>query len=207
LVCEVRAKQTIQERGYIGTRYAQLKEGGHMNEDLIIAEVARRMGVKEERVRMRDRAPEVAAARHAVFWALNRSGLNPAQIARLLGMNHSSIVHGLKRVELHPEWKAIVQPAVDLSGVGGQRAALHSWLNRELRDLSERDRRAVRAYVVCSLLGWERQDNGWCSYGLLLVRQHPQLRAKVQTALERADLGPHAGQMEIQSHHYGYQRI
>src|SRR5260370_37812082 len=101
---------------------------GPMHEDAIIAEVARRMGVPEERVRARDRSPQVAAARHAAFWALNRAGLNPAQIARYLGLNHSTPVHALPRAEQHPEWRALGAPAVELSGSRVQPPAPSSWL-------------------------------------------------------------------------------
>jgi chromosomal replication initiation ATPase DnaA len=66
-------------------------------QDRIIAEVAYRMGVSDERLRARDRTPQVAAARHAAFWALQEAGLTPAQIARLWGLHHSTVVHGLAR--------------------------------------------------------------------------------------------------------------
>jgi len=70
--------------------------------DVIIAEVAQRMGVSEEGLRARGRSSQVVAARHAAFWALNHTGLSPARIARLLGLNHSTVLHGLARAEQHP---------------------------------------------------------------------------------------------------------
>ena len=175
-----------------------------MHEDAIIAEVARRMGVPEERVRARDRSPQVAAARHATFWALNRAGLNPAQIARLLGLNHSTVVHGLARAEAHPEWRALVAPAVELSGAGGQRAALASWLVRGLRTLSPTERQAVSAYVTCTLLGWERHQGNACAYGLWLVRSRPKVRAAVEEALLRCDLAQEIGRIELHGARLGY---
>lgn len=168
-----------------------------MHEDAIIAEVARRMGVPEERVRARDRSPQVAAARHAAFWALNRAGLNPAQIARLLGLNHSTVVHGLARAERHPEWRALVAPAVELSGAGGQRQALRSWLDRGLRGMPLVERRAIHAYVTCTILGWERHGGSTCGYGLLLTISRTRVRAAVEEALRRCDLAPEVGRIEL----------
>lgn len=177
-----------------------------MHEDAIIAEVARRMGVPEERVRARDRSPHVAAARHAAFWALNRAGLNPAQIARLLGLNHSTVVHGLARAERHPEWRALVAPAVELSGAGGQRQAFHSWLERGLRGLPPVERRAVRAYALCTLLGWERHAGSTCAYGLLLVLSRPRLRAALEEALRRCDLEAEVGRIDLHAASMGRRR-
>ncbi len=180
-----------------------------MHEDAIIAEVARRMGVPEERVRARDRSPQVAAARHAAFWALNRAGLNPAQIARLLGLNHSTVVHGLARAEQHPEWRALVAPAVELSGVGGQRQAVRSWLERGLTQkvpgLQPIERRAVYAYTTCTLLGWERHPGSICAYGLWLMLKRPRVRAAVEEALVRCDLAAEIGRIDLQATQLGYQ--
>jgi Bacterial dnaA protein helix-turn-helix len=175
-----------------------------MHEDAIIAEVARRMGVPEERVRARDRTPQVAAARHAAFWALNRAGLNPAQIARLLGLNHSTVVHGLARAEQHPEWRALVAPAIELSGAGGQRQALRSWLEQGLRGMSLVERRAVYAYATCTLLGWERHAGNTCAYGLWLVLSRPRMRAALEEALRRCDLAPEIGRIDLHAERLGY---
>jgi hypothetical protein len=122
--------------------------------DVIIAEVAERMRVPEQRLRARDRSPQVCAARHAAFWALNQAGLIPAQIARLLGLNHATVVHGLARAEQHPEWRALVAPVVELAGAGGQRQAVRSWLSRGLREQPAETEASVHAYVTCTLLGW-----------------------------------------------------
>jgi hypothetical protein len=175
-----------------------------MHEDAIIAEVARRMGVPEERIRARDRSPQVAAARHATFWALNRAGMNPAQIARLMGLNHSSVVHGLARAEQHPEWRALVAPAVELSGAGGQRQAVRSWLDRGLRGMPAVERRAIHAYATCTLLGWERHPGSTCAYGLWLVLSRPRVRAAVEEALQRCDLGHEVGRIDLHAARLGY---
>jgi hypothetical protein len=175
-----------------------------MHEDAIIAEVARRMGVPEERVRARDRSPQVAAARHAAFWALNRAGLNPAQIARYLGLNHSTVVHGLARAEQHPEWRALVAPAVELSGSGGQRQALQSWLERGLRGAPLAEWLAVDHYVTCTILGWERHSGSSCAYGLWLVLRRPWYRTAVEETLRRCDLAQEIGRIDLHAARLGY---
>jgi hypothetical protein len=175
-----------------------------MHEDAIIAEVARRMGVSEERIRARDRSPHVAAARHAAFWALNRAGLNPAQIARHLGLNHSTVVHGLARAEKHPEWRALVAPAVELSGAGGERQALKSWLERGMRNAPLTERRAIDHYVTCTILGWERHPGSSCAYGLWLVLRRPWYRGAVEEALRRCDLAYEIGRIDLHATRLGY---
>ncbi|MGH2410111.1 MAG: helix-turn-helix domain-containing protein [Chloroflexota bacterium] len=178
------------------------------NADAIITEVARRMGVPEERVRARDRTPQVTAARHAAFWALNRAGLNPAQIARLLRLNHSTMIHGLSRAEAHPEWRELVAPVVELSGVGGQKAALESWLVRGLSQVTPNlkpvERRAVRSYAICTLLGWERQPGSICAYGLWLMLKRPNVRGAVEEALTRCELAHEIGRIDLQAQRLGY---
>jgi DNA-binding CsgD family transcriptional regulator len=175
-----------------------------MHEDAIIAEVARRMGVPVERVRARDRSPHVTAARHAAFWALNRSGLSPAQIARHLDLNHSTVVHGLARAEQHPEWRALVAPAIELSGAGGQRQALKSWLDRGLRSAPFLERRAIYFYITCTILGWERHPGSACAYGLWLVLCRPWYRAAVEETLRGCDLEREIGRIDLHASRLGY---
>jgi hypothetical protein len=173
-------------------------------EDAIIAEVARRMGVPVERVRARDRAPRIAAARHTAFWALNRAGLNPAQIARHLGLNHSTVVHGLARAEAHPEWRALAAPAVELAGLGGQRPALRSWLERGLRGAPPLERRAINDYLMCTILGWERHPGSSCAYGLWLVLYRPWYRDAVEEAFRQCDLAQEIGRIDLHASRLGY---
>jgi hypothetical protein len=172
--------------------------------DVIITEVAQRMGVPEARLRARDRSPQVVAARHATFWALQQAGLRPVQIARLLGLNHSTVVHGLARAHQHPEWRALVAPAVALAGAGGQRPALRSWLARGLREQPDATRCAVLAYVTCTLLGWERHPGPCCAYGLWLVVTRPRLGAIVAEALYRCELAALLDLIPLQATHAGY---
>lgn len=166
--------------------------------ELLIAEVARRFGISAAQVRARDRSKQVAVGRHVTFWALTRVGLNVSQIARLLDLNHSTVVHGLARVERHPEWQALALPALELSGVGGQRQALRRWIARGVRDLPGAERRAVHAYATCTLLGWERHAGSTCAYGLMLVQRRPQLRAALEEALRRCELGAEVWRIELQ---------
>ena len=184
--------------------YTTPQTHGPRTPDVIIAEVAQRMGVPEARLRARDRTHEVAAARHATFRALNQAGLNPARIARLLGLNHSTVVHGLARAQQHPEWRALVAPSVELAGAGGQRQVVRSWLARGLRDQPTAIRAAVHAYVTCTLLGWERHPGPHCAYGLWLVVSCPRIGAAVAHALRRCDLANFLGLIPLQARSAGY---
>ncbi len=175
-----------------------------MHEDAIIAEVAHRMGVSEERLRARDRTPHVAAARHAAFWALNRAGLNPAQIARYLGLNHSTVVHGLARAEQHPEWRALVAPAIQQVSAGGERQATKARLIHELRAAPLLERRAISDYVTCTILGWERHAGSSCAYGLWLLLHRPWYRAAVENALRHSDLEHEIGRIDLHATRLGY---
>jgi hypothetical protein len=175
-----------------------------MHEDAIIAEVARRMGVPEERLRAKDRTPHVAAARHAAFWALNRAGLNPAEIARYLGLNHSTVVHGLLRAEQHPEWRALVAPAVQKVSAGGERQAAKLWLTRELRAAPLLERRAISDYLTCTILGWERHSGSSSAYGLWLVLHRPWYRTAVETALRLSGLEYEIGRIDLHANRLGY---
>lgn len=169
----------------------------------LIAEVERRFMVPCGSVRGRSRSPEPVAARHAAFWALERAGLKKTEIAQLFGLNHSTVLHGLARAELRPDWQLLVAPAVELSGAGGVKPALHRWLERGLARQAAADRAAVEAYVTCTVLGWERHPGTVCGYGLLLVARHPRIHAAVETALQRCYLARHIPRIELQAARFG----
>jgi hypothetical protein len=173
-------------------------------QEVIITAVAERMGVAAARVRARDRTPQVAAARHAACWALREAGLTPAQIARLFGLQHSTVVHGLTRAQQHPEWQTLVAPVVALAGAGGQQPAVRSWLRYGLRHQPAAISRAVQAYVTCTLLGWERHPGPCCAYGLWLVVRWPPVWAAVAETLQRCDLAPCLGLILVQAARAGY---
>ena len=147
--------------------------------DAIVDEAARRMQCSPSDVRSRNRSPALADARHAAFWALNQAGLNPAQIGRLLGLNHSTVVHGLARVQAHPEWKTIVLPAVALAGGNPERALAV----RLERVVPASVRGPVSSYVCCTLLGWSTRPASACVQGLWVLSQRPALRERVEDAL------------------------
>lgn len=171
----------------------------HAHIDALIDDIERRFALPAGSVRGRSRSPRDADARHAAFWALSHVGLRPCDIARLFGLNHSTVVHGLARAARHTEWQQLVGPAIELAGAGGIRAALHRWLERTLRALDAGDRRAVTAYVVCTLLGWERRPGHVCGYGLMLIASRPQIRAAVAEALASCDLELQTPRLELQA--------
>ena len=164
----------------------------------IVSEIEKAWCVPAGSVLMRDRRPHLVDARHVAFWALGRAGLNPAQIARQFGLNHSTVVHGLKRVECRPEWHARAGAIADLAGAGGP-ATLRAWLRRGLPRASEEERRAVYAYAACTLLGWERRHAGTCSWGLLLVLGRPGMRRALEEALLRVNEARQIPRIDMQA--------
>lgn len=169
----------------------------------LIDEVERRFEVPEGAARDRSRKPEWVAPRHAAFWALSRAGLNRVEIARLFARNHSTVVHGLARAELRPDWQLLVAPAVELAGADGVKPALHRWLERGLARQDAADRTAVEAYITCTVLGWERHPGTVCGYGLLLVARQARIHAAVDMALQRCGLARHIPRIELQAARFG----
>lgn len=50
-----------------------------------------------------DQKPYVARARFAVFTAGSETGVSASSMGRIFGMNHSSILYGLKAAEIYSE--------------------------------------------------------------------------------------------------------
>jgi len=145
----------------------------------------------------------VAAARHAAFWALNRAGLNPAQIARYLGLNHSTVVHGLARAEQHPEWRALVAPAIQQVRAGGEREAAKAWLTRELR--AHRCWNAARSATTSPAPFWAGAPFGQLlRLWLWLVLRRPWYRTSVEAALRHSGLEHEIGRIDLHASCLGY---
>ncbi|HWE64830.1 MAG TPA: helix-turn-helix domain-containing protein [Chloroflexota bacterium] len=171
--------------------------------DALIDEVARRFRLKGNLLRTSDRRRHIVDARHAAYWALHQAGLAPLPIAQLFGVHHSTVAHALARVDRHPEWQALAAPAVALA-TGGPRQALEAWLERGLRGLRPEYRRAVHAYAVCTLAGWERRSGATCALGLMVVLWHPPARAALEEALRQCGLGRLRGCIDLHARQIGY---
>lgn len=63
----------------------------------MVESVARRHGVPVDDLLGRGRTSEVAAARHDLMACMWGSGLAYSAIARLLGVDHTTVMHGVRR--------------------------------------------------------------------------------------------------------------
>lgn len=172
-----------------------LSHADHERYDALIADIERRFDVPPGTVTARSRQPNNIAPRHSAFWALHQSGLTCAQIARLFGLNHATIVHGVAHAELHPEWCEKARTALTMAD--GLRAALARWLDRGLAGLPAREREAVESYVLCTVLAMERRPALLCAYGLVLVLERSWVRAAVDEALGRCDLAAYRSSLAM----------
>jgi len=111
---------------------------------------------------------------------LNRAGLNPAQIARYLGLNHSTVVHGLARAEQHPEWRALVAPAIQQVSAGGEARSseglAHARASRGAAAGTPLDQRLRHLHHF----GLGAPFGSSCAYGLWLVLRRPWYRTAVR---------------------------
>ena len=139
-----------------------------------------------------ERTPPVAEARQACWWALSQCGVRPVWLARRFGRNHSTVLYGIMKVDERPDLQAIVRPLIAMYIHGEPPAAVPALLEETLpATLDVRDRRAIRAYVCSTLLGWERHPGALCGTGLWLVGRHAAVRAAVEEVLRQCDLAPY----------------
>lgn len=69
--------------------------------DDAVAHVSELTGIPCDDIRGRDRTWRVARARQAVMWMGDQAGLSLTQIGNELQRDHTTIMHGIRRVE---EW-------------------------------------------------------------------------------------------------------
>jgi chromosomal replication initiation ATPase DnaA len=65
----------------------------------IVTEVAREMSVSEGDIYGQVRSRGAALARHTAWYALMMAGYSHSEIARSFGRDHTSVIHGCKRIE------------------------------------------------------------------------------------------------------------
>lgn len=66
--------------------------------DEVIARVAKAFGVSVSEITGHHRGPYSTQPRHVVMLLLREQGLSYPGIARLLGMDHTSVMHGIKSI-------------------------------------------------------------------------------------------------------------
>ena len=184
---------------------------GHARVEQIIALAADYLDVDWESLRGRRRDQYIVEARHLLCYLLDRAGYTRAAISRLLGRDHSTIIHAIGRIErseaLADEGRRLVRTVLPFVGEGGgppapgavpMRAVSHCLLRALLGTLPLADVRAVRAYVCGTLLGRERVPAPQAAWGLCVLAARPGVRAAVEEVLESCGLRPYGGLIALQ---------
>lgn len=151
-----------------------------------------------------DRRRHVVRARWCVMFVLGRMGCSRMEIARVLGVDHSTVCHGLEVMEgcgwreQREVLRVLVAEMPELVGLlgPGVDAALW-WVAPVLR-------RLVRAYVMGVLLGRERYTAPEAMRGLWVVCGDRRVWRAVVGWLEGCELGVHVGRMEAHARAVGW---
>lgn len=170
-----------------------------------VRHIAAYLNIEPDAITGPTRVSRVCLGRHLTCYVLSRHGLIPMQIARFINRDHSSVVHGIKRIQqclaTHPEVAAYLallpdtpRRIVDATLAGALQHAIHR--------LPETARRCVLAYIYGDLLGWrippmESPTVRWQGHRLLTTL--PELAAEVGVVLgyfhEDGAAGALAGQV------------
>jgi chromosomal replication initiation ATPase DnaA len=71
-----------------------------MNKNMIqLEEYARRLNMDVRKITCKSRLSERVMARQVYWWHMRKNGYTYSEIARSCGWNHSTVLHGVKRVE------------------------------------------------------------------------------------------------------------
>lgn len=73
----------------------------------VIASAAAHFGCSAHDVRSDGRTPDVVNARHVTAWLLRQEGRSYPQVGAALHKDHTSAMHGVKRVERDPALMAV----------------------------------------------------------------------------------------------------
>lgn len=136
----------------------------------------------------RDRRTAPCEARHVLWAVLQRRGYNCAAIARAALMNHSSVLHGLQRVQARPE----LQRAAAIISDGRTRAGV----DLEFASYPAGLRRPLLCYLESLRHGRPVTLDGLA--GLYAIAADPELQDRVQRWLTRRERSQHY--WRIQSH-------
>lgn len=171
--------------------------------DRLVAKACAHLAVSQEVLEGPGRDREVAAARQVVCYLLHRAGYSAAQIGVRVGRDHSTVLHALRRVEQLPalteQAAELIETVLPFAGDEGTPAptvgeALSRVVLRAILGLvGLREVRAVRAYVLGSLLACERVDTMRAASGLLVIADRPAVRTAIEEALATCGLGAYAG--------------
>jgi hypothetical protein len=137
---------------------------------------------------------------------LQRAGFTLLEIGGLLGRDHSTVIHAIRQVErsvdLTEQGRELVESILPFLGEAGDdwpdvqvpdealpRALLRAlWGRCNLQEM-----RAVRAYVLGPILGFERVRPAQAMQGFWVIATQPVVQHAVEAVLEAGGHGAYGG--------------
>ncbi len=89
---------------------------------LLALAIANKYGMSELDILGRERTRHIAAARRELYVQLWRSGMSIADVGRTLGMNHATIIYGLRKAMGRDEYEREVDARWPSAAVQRRRA-------------------------------------------------------------------------------------
>ena len=65
----------------------------------ILSQIAIKTDLSEHTIMTGPRRKNISAARHELFWVAHKMGLSNSEIADFMGMDTSSIIYGVRKIE------------------------------------------------------------------------------------------------------------
>ena len=184
--------------------------------DRIIQEACQYLHVSPEMLEGSSRRREVVTARQLVCYLLIRAGYGVSQTGLRLHRDHSTVVHAHRRVESSPilaeQARELVESILPFVGEEGAEAstmsqALSRVLLRSILGLiTLQEARAVRAYVLGTLVACERVPGPLAIMGLIVTAEQPPVRQAVEGALAACGLSAHASLIPLHLRQVGVGR-
>ena len=166
----------------------------NMRRDVVLR-VCGAHGMSEKTLFSRNREPRVIQARFTAFLALSLLGASCAAIARMVGMNHSTIVHALEKAEGRAEVAELARSIA----IAVERQP-NMWI---MRHLPENMHVPVFAYLQCLVNG---RTQGVSAYaGLTYLACDARARMVAMEYLNACGNGAHSWRIRTHARQLGLQ--
>ena len=107
VIAEIERGQKVRQKLDAEIEF-ELANQQRLEADQVLAAVATAYVVDDvEQLRARTRNARMSEARHVVFWILHQRCWSTPAIGELMHRDHTSVLHGVRRVESSPELRAI----------------------------------------------------------------------------------------------------
>lgn len=82
--------------------------GAPLGSDSLVKRAADLYGVAVADMLGGARSPQVAKARHAAAWLLREQGMSLPEIGRLLGLHHTTVLYGCRKIAATPSLRVLL---------------------------------------------------------------------------------------------------